>query len=294
MKQELCAALGDFDGVHIGHIAVIKTAVENCGNHIPVVYTFSQNCKKAKLITTNSEKEKFILSLGIKRVIFDDFETIRNYSPLQFVQDILLKKYNIKTIVCGTDFRFGKNAEGNVDTLKDLCHRFNLRLILVDSVEVNGHKISSSTIRSAIQKGDMLTTSQLLGRTFSITGTVRQGKGLGHLKNTPTVNLNLDSQAIIPAYGVYITRTIVDNIVYNSISNIGVRPSVENTNQANIETNIFDFNNDIYGKTVTIEFFKMLRPEIKFDNIDDLFKQINHDISQAKKYFSEENSEKIY
>ncbi len=294
MKQELCAALGDFDGVHIGHIAVIEAAIKNCGNLTPAVYTFSHNCKNAKLITNNTEKEKFILSLGVKKVIFDDFEIIRNYSPLQFVKDVLIKEYNIKTIVCGKDFRFGKNAEGNIISLKAICDEFDLKLITVDSVNVCGQKISSSTIRTAIQNGDMVAANRLLGRNFKITGTVMQGKGLGHKNNTPTVNLNFDKQAIIPAFGVYITKTIVENRIYNSISNIGVRPSVENTSLANIETNIFDFDCDIYGKNIEIEFIKMIRPEMKFENIDNLFEQIKKDILQVKQYFSEENSEKIY
>lgn len=292
MKQELCAALGDFDGVHIGHIAVIETAVKNCGDFVPAVYTFTQNCKNAKLITDNTEKEKAILSLGIKKVIFDDFEIIKNYTPLHFVKEVLIDKYNIKKIVCGNDFRFGKDAVGDITTLKTICDKYGIELIAVDCVDDKGQKISSSTIRLYIQNGDMPSAKKLLGRNFTITGTVLQGKGLGHTQNTPTVNLCFDNSSVIPAFGVYITKTIVDGKAYNSITNVGVRPSVENTLTPNIETNIFDFNCDIYGKTIFVEFIKMIRPEIKFESIDKLFEQINKDISQAKHYFSEENSEK--
>jgi len=292
MKQELCAALGDFDGVHVGHIAVINAAVKNCGDYTPAVYTFMQNCKNAKTITNNTVKEKLILSLGIKKVIFDDFDVIKDYTPLQFVKSVLIDNYNIKTIVCGKDFRFGINASGNIDTLNSICKKFGLKLITVDPIDENGKKISSSTIRTAIQDGDMVTAKSLLGRYFEMCGIVLQGKGLGHTKNTPTVNLSFDPNSIIPAFGVYITRTVIDNKKYHSITNVGIRPSVENTLTPNVETNIFDFDCDIYGKSITIEFIKMIRPEIKFESVDKLFEQISDDITQAKLYFSEENGEK--
>ncbi len=288
MKQELCAALGDFDGVHLGHIAVIEAAVKNCDNFTPAVYTFSQNCKKANIITTNSEKEKIMHSLGIKKVIFDDFDTIKNYSPLQFVKEVLIDKYNIKAIVCGNDFRFGKNAEGNIEILKKLCDEYNISLVTVNTIDANGSKISSSDIRKSIESGDMDTAKKMLGRYFGISGTVTQGKKLGQKNNTPTVNIGFRENAIIPAFGVYITETFVDGVKYSSISNVGIRPSVENTQTPNIETNIFEFNSDIYGKEIYIKFIKMIRPEIKFSGSDELFSQIQKDIKQAKQYFSEE------
>ncbi len=294
MKQELCAALGDFDGVHIGHMAVIETAVKNCGNLIPTVYTFTQNCKNAKLITTNADKEKIILSLGVKKVIFDDFETIKSLSPLQFVKDVLVDTYNIKKIVCGKDFKFGKDAKGDINILKMLCDKHNISLVTVDSVDIGSHKVSSSNIRQAIQNGDMLTAKKLLGRNFSISGNVIHGKALGQKKNTPTVNLCFNDSSIIPDYGVYITKTLVDGKTYNSISNVGIRPSVESTQTPNIETHIFDFNDDVYEKTISIEFVKMIRRETKFENVEQLFKQIQDDISQAKLYFSEVSIEKIH
>ncbi len=294
MKKELCAALGDFDGVHLGHIAVINTALRCCGNFTPAVYTFAHNCKNASVITDNEQKEKVILSLGIEKVIFDDFDSIKDYSPLQFVKEILNDKYNIKTVVCGKDFRFGKDAEGNVLILKKLCDENGISLITVDSVDVGGNKISSTDIRNSIENGDMECAAKMLGRPFCVNGIVTHGKGLGHTKKTPTVNISFKENVVIPAFGVYITKTSIDGTEYNSISNVGIRPSVENTDKPNIETNIFDFDSDIYGKNISISFIKMLRPEIKFESSDKLFEQIKKDILTAKEYFSEENSEKIY
>ena len=163
-------------------------------------------------------------------------------------------------------------------------------LIIVDLLQENGKKISSTDIRRLILNGNMEGVKSLLGRNYSITGKVLHGKRLGNQKQAPTINISFAPNMLIPAYGVYITKTVIKNKIYNSISNVGIRPSVEITDKPNIETNIFDFNDDIYDECVTIEFLKMIRPEIKFSNTNELFKQIHKDISYAKHYFIGENN----
>lgn len=291
MEKGLCAALGDFDGVHLGHAEVIKSAVQYCGDLTPSVYTFTDNCKHAPILTDNITKESVFRSFGIKKIIFDDFEKIEDLSPLSFVRDILFDKYGIKSIVCGEDYRFGKNAEGDVELLKDICYNFNIDVKSVNCLYKNSKKISSSFIRQCIANGNMEAASQLLGRYFCINGYVERGKSIGHTHNAPTVNISFQKNSIIPAYGVYITQTHIDGESYNSISNVGVRPSVETTDIPNIETNIFDFDRDIYNKNIKICFIKMLRPEIKFSSADNLFDQIQKDIITAKGFFNGEINE---
>ena len=290
MNNSLCAALGDFDGIHSGHVTVIKTAIYESQNMTPAVYTFYQNCKNAPMITDAETKKHIISSLGIKQIIFDDFEKIKELSPLSFVRDILYNKYNIKKIVCGSDFKFGKNAEGDISTMKQICDDIGIQLIVVDLLQESGKKISSTDIRRLILNGDMKNVNSLLGRNYSITGKVLHGKNLGNKKQAPTVNITFAENTLVPAYGVYITRTLIKDKIYNSISNVGVRPSVETTDKPNIETNIFDFDDDIYGECITIEFLKMIRHEIKFSDTNELFKQIHKDISYAKDYFIGENN----
>lgn len=285
MNNSLCAALGDFDGIHLGHVAVIKTAVFESQTMTPAVYTFCKNCKNAPIITDIETKKRILTSLGIKKIIFEDFEKIKDLSPLSFIRDILYNKNGIRKIVCGSDFRFGKNAEGDVFILKNICDDIGIELIIVELRQEDGKKISSTDIRNLISNGKIESVNSLLGRNYSITGKVLHGKNLGNKKQAPTVNISFTEGALIPAYGVYITRTIINDRIYNSITNIGIRPSVETTDKPNIETNIFDFNEDIYGEYITVEFLKMIRPEIKFSNTTELFNQIHKDIAYAKEFF---------
>lgn len=290
MNIGLCAAIGDFDGIHIGHTAVIKCAVKYCGELTPAVYTFSKNCKNAPMITNNSAKSLLLQKLGIQKIIFDDYNDIKDLSPAFFVKEILKSRYNIQKIICGKDFRFGKNAVGDTAVLKEICVQNGIELLTVEPLMIDKQKISSSTIRNFIESGDMQNASKLLGYDFFVSGTVIHGKSLGRTKKSPTVNIPLDDDCVHPAYGVYITKTTIDDKCYNSVSNVGIRPSVENTHKPNIETNIFDFNRDIYGKEITVQFIKMIRREIKFESTDCLFDQIQKDILSAKNYFIGESN----
>ena len=291
MKKELCIALGDFDGVHLGHQAIINSTVNNELNLTPAVYTFNTNCKGAKLITDNEQKEALLRKYGIKEVIFGEFNKIKDLSPTEFVNDILISDLNAKVIVCGTDFKFGKNAVGDVSTLEAICKEHKIKLCLVDILDFTQDKISSSDIRERIENGDMENVSKLLGRYYSIVGIVEHGKKLGTVNQTPTVNLSINPDRIIPSYGVYITRTKINGKFYNSISNVGVRPSVEQTDIPNIETNIFDFADDLYGEKITVEFIKKIRDEKKFCNKDDLFTQVKQDIGYARSYHNGETND---
>lgn len=291
MEKGLCAAIGDFDGVHLGHRRVISAAVSNRYGHTPAVYTFENNCKNARIITDNNTKKKLIKSLGIEKIIFDDFSKIKNLSPERFIKEVLIDKYGIASIVCGTDFRFGKNAEGDVELLKELSKRYKLGFEAVNQYNFTGEKLSSSKIREQISDGDMESAAKALGHRFCTTGNVIHGKHLGSENSTPTVNIEFKKNNIVPAYGVYVTIAEIDGKKYNSVSNIGIRPSVENGHKPNIETHILDFDKNIYGREITVEFIKMIRPEIKFKNQELLFDQIRKDIQMAKSYFHGDSNE---
>ncbi len=285
MENKLCAAIGDFDGVHLGHRQVILAAVKNKYGHSPVVYTFVHNCKNARLITDNQTKKELLTSLGAKQIIFDDFSKIKKYPPEDFVKKILIDKYGISSIVCGKDFKFGKNAEGDTELLRKLARKYKIGFTSVKLFDFSGEKLSSSKIRELISDGNMENAENALGHRFSVTGNVVHGKHLATENNTPTVNINFKKGMIVPAYGVYVTKVKVDGEYYSAISNVGIRPSVEKTKEPNIETHLFDFSDEIYDKEITVEFIKMIRPEIKFKNKELLFEQINKDIQMAKNYF---------
>lgn len=291
MEKGLCAAIGDFDGVHLGHCEVINAAVNNKYGHTPAVYTFEKNCKNARIITDNKTKRKLIEQLGVKEIIFDDFTAIKNLSPEKFIKEVLIDKYGIASIVCGTDFRFGKNASGDTELLKKLAKEHNIGFEAVKQYTFMGEKLSSSKIRELISAGDMDSVEAVLGHRYSVSGKVIHGKHLGTKNKAPTVNIEFEKSNIVPAYGVYVTKVDVGGEIYNAISNVGIRPSVETGRKPNVETHIFGFDKEIYGQDITVEFIKMIRPEIKFRKQDLLFEQIRKDIQMAKTYFNGENNE---
>lgn len=289
MEKSLCLALGDFDGVHLGHLAVINTVLSNSDGLVPAVYTFTSNCKDAKVITDNKTKEYIFSELGIKKIIFDDFDKIKTLSPESFVNDVLLTRLNAKTVVCGEDYRFGAGATGDVKLLKSLCNAVGIKVLSVKLYNLTDKKVSSSEIRALIEAGEVESASKLMGRNFSLTGTVHHGKHLGSKNDIPTVNLDFNKDSVILKYGVYVTYTYVDGKRYNGITNVGIRPSVEKTDKPNVETFIFGFNGDLYGKEIEVEFLKMLRTEQKFETSEQLFECIRQDIKNAEKFFGEEN-----
>ena len=288
MENKLCVALGDFDGVHLGHRRLLDVTVNNPYGFIPAVYTFNGNCKGAKVIMTGTEKRARLTELGVKRIIFDDFEKVRRLSPQEFAENVLFKRLNAGAVVCGMDFRFGRNADGDIGVLTELCRSAGVFLLTVDCLAGQHGKLSSSDIRLMIRNGQMEKAAAALGSRFFVTGTVSHGKRLGSRHNTPTVNIKIDAGRIVPKYSVYITQTVLDGKKYNGITNVGVRPSVEDTDIANIETNLFDFDAEIYGSQIRVEFIKMLRSERKFESRELLFSQIAADIAAAKAYFDGE------
>lgn len=291
MKMGSCVALGDFDGIHHGHRKVIEAAVREKEHLIPTVYTFKANCKGSSLITDNKTKIEILTALGIEQIIIDEFETVKELSPAQFVIQVLINRLNAKKIICGEDFRFGKDAVGDAYLLSQLCTQHNIEFESVKSFSFTDKKLSSSDIRESILCGNMEKAALLLGRRYSVRGIVKHGKGIGSKNYTPTANIELSNNCVVPCFGVYITYTYVDGIKYQSISNVGVRPSFENTTSPNIETNLFDFSGDLYGKEIIVEFVKMIRTEKKFDSKHNLYSQIEFDIQTAKTFFDGEANE---
>ncbi len=282
----MCVALGDFDGVHIGHRALLSAVVENSVDCMATAYTFFENCKGARVITGNAEKQLLLTEAGIDLVYFDNFENIKRLTPERFVNDILKERLNTRCVICGDDFRFGADAAGDVKTLERLCAFWGIKTVVVDRVICGGKKLSSSDIRLMIECGDMAAASKALGRLYSVTGRVEHGKSLGAARGIPTVNLPLCEKKVIPAYGVYFTHILIDGKRYNGVSNVGVRPSVEDTVRPNVETNIFDFDGDLYDREITVEFILMHRKETKFDSTDALYSRICKDVADAKTYFN--------
>ena len=293
-QQNLCITIGNFDGLHIGHQSVINRLIEEAHKsklqssilsftpHPKIFFSKSINLFN---INTKNEKINILTDMGID--IYVDFEfnnELANLSANDFIQKIILEKLNVKKIVIGSDFKFGKERKGNLKKLRELSITLGFELVVIDILN-NKHtkeKFSSSYIRDLITKGDFNIVSQMLGRNWSIVGKVIRGDQKARKINFPTANIKPEDK-ILPKKGVYCVKASIDSKTYKAVANFGYRPTV-NGSVLLLETHLFDFNDDIYGKELTVEFLAFIRAEQKFDNFEELTKQIQKDIKTAKNY----------
>lgn len=280
-SEEISLCLGYFDGIHLGHQELIKKAVESKYKSAVLTFDFKKNFsfKNKNHITSLDDKEKILSELGVDYLFVLEFdEEVMNLTFDDFINCVLLK-LNAKELIVGNDFRFGKDALGNVDSLIEKSNFYSV--IVIDELKINDTKIGTSYIISLIQKGNMKEVKQLLGRFYSITGVVEEGFSLGHKYDFPTANLNLNNY-IKPRNGVYLCSVVIDNIEYYGMCNIGRHPTVNELLIDLIEVNIFDFNKNIYNNEIKVLLIDFIRDEKQFDSIDDLYVQLKKDKIKCK------------
>ena len=282
--------LGNFDGIHIGHQIILQKAVKEAKekNLKTIVYTFSEYPKNQQTkITTCSEKAYLLNENGIDYLYLEQFEKVRNYSVEEFVEKIIVNILNANEVYCGFNFTFGKGKSGNAETLEKLLREKNIKLNVQKAVlDENREIISSTRVRNCIREGNFEKVRKLLGHNFIILGEVVYGKQLGRMIGFPTANLRFENK-IYPEFGVYGVKIRIqgDEKIYNGVMNIGRNPTVD-TGILSVETNIFDFNEDIYGKVVLIEVLENIRHEKKFGSVDELKEQIGKDVDYWKNKIS--------
>lgn len=281
--------IGTFDGVHLGHQKIIKRLVElkqKQGGEI-VLFTFDPHPRKIlfpeqkdlKLITTTEEKCDILKQFGVDHVLVYPFTT--EFSKMQaqdYISNIIAKGLKTKTLVIGYDHRFGSNREGNIDILKQFAPIYHFDVEEIPAQEINQLNVSSTRIRKAIEDGDIQTANDFLGYTFFITGEVIKGKQLGRTIGYPTANIFIDNaDKLIPKIGVYAVNVVLKGVTYKGMLNVGTNPTTDFDNKIKIEVNIFDFDVDIYGETLKVEFVKWIRNEEKFANLDELKQALAND-----------------
>lgn len=284
--------LGNFDGVHSAHKMLIEKAVKIAKEKdlLSVVYTFSEHPQKffgknVEILTSNSEKEKIFTDLGIDMLVYQQpCESFLNLSPEEFVEKTVAQKLGAKYIVVGRHYSFGAKAKGTSAFLKSYAEQFGIETNVEDLFEQDGQIVSSSNIREFLKNGDISNANKMLGRPFSINGLVVHGNHLGTGIGFPTANLNFDSDKIVPKFGVYAGKTIIEGTEYNSIINIGIKPTVGG-NTPLLEAHIIGAEGDFYGKKMSFNLLGFLREERKFDGLTELKKQIQIDLRNAKEYF---------
>lgn len=282
-------ALGLFDGVHLGHRAVINAALAQKKNGLSsLVFTFEPDCVLRKAggsqgyIYTRTEKEILLCEqIGVDEIVSPPFERLCCLSGEEFADEILCRQLRAAHVCCGNDFRFGKNAACGAKELMDFGKRFGFEVEVISPVEYGGSIVSSSRVRELLLKGDITLANELLGFNYFINAEVLNGNHIGRTINFPTINQEFSDGQLIPKFGVYSTLTNVGGKVMPSVTNVGVKPTIEGVRRPLAETHIIGYNGDLYGKNADVCFKSFIRPEMKFASLGELKAQINKDILSA-------------
>lgn len=291
-QNNTSVALGQFDGLHIGHRAVILAAKRE--GLRTAVFTFRRGTLKKgddRFLTTDEERDRVLAQYGVDLLCESDFSEIRDLSAHSFVKDILIDRLGAKHVSCGFNYRFGKEAQGDAQTLRGLCAEYGIECTVVPDVEINGRSVSSSAIRSFLDDGDAESASEMLGRPFGYCLEVIDGKRLGRTLGTPTINQAFPEGFICPKYGVYASTAEVNGGIYCAVTNIGVKPTVGSDKPLS-ETWICDYSGDLYGQMIKVNLIKYLRPEQKFPSIEALRDAILADGEKSRRLFEKSNTEK--
>lgn len=289
-------ALGFFDGVHIGHGALLNKTRERAGQigAIPSVLSFDVHPdtlvfnKDVPLINSAIGREEIIRRCyGIDNVVFIHFNRHVMQMPWVDFAASLIEELSIGWIVVGHDFCFGYRGEGTAPKLKAYCEERSIGCDIIEPVMLDGRVVSSTYIRTLISEGDMEQANRFLGHPHTLADTIRSGYHLGTKMGAPTINMKFPEGVIIPKHGVYVTRVhIGDGSSYPAVTNVGVRPTIGDDDQVTVESHLLDYSGNLYGRQARVEFFKYLRPERRFDSVELLVEQIQRDAQAAREYFA--------
>ena len=286
--------LGVFDGLHLGHQAIMARVVERAKitGSIATAITFDPHPRAVlhpesapPLLQTLDQRLANLDVLGIDQAVVVKFTRQFAGQPAEnFLRDIVHERLHAREVYLGRGFAFGKGRGGNIDLLRTMSQELGFTADEVDEVQLRGMRISSSKIRDLLAEGRVKLARRMLGRPYGVEGIVVRGDQRGRTIGFPTANLKPHNR-VIPKYGVYATATLIDATWRRSITNIGVRPTFESTTEPSIETYIFDFDGDLYGDALRVRFLHRIRDERKFKGVDELVTQIRHDTELARNYF---------
>lgn len=293
LNEPSVISLGKFDGLHRGHELLIEYMLQKMQEGLKsVIFTFDIPPKKlakqdeTKVLTTNDEKMHIFERIGIDYLFECPFtREFMCMEPFDFIQKIV-KELHVKAMVVGKDFHFGHNRAGDYHTLKSYAKELGYEVLVVDKMQYENRDISSTFIREEIMVGNIEKANDLLGYHYFVQGTVEHGKHLGGpVLGFPTVNLIPPANKLLPPFGVYVTEIVIDEKIYRGIANVGCKPTIAGKHPIGVEMHIFDFDQNVYGKEVRVDFLTRVRPEQKFESIEHLIKQMQKDIVFARKFF---------
>lgn len=279
-------AMGRFDGLHMGHKAVIGQAAAYAKQHglALSVFTFAGGTKEGKRLQTEPQKHALLAEMGVENCYEPDFESFRELSPQQFFTQMLLGEYNAKALFCGENFGFGAKRAGDTRVLKQLCEEHATQLFVVPMACHGDAPVSSSRIRAALAEGEIEEANAMLGRPYEVELPVRHGKQLGGRLGFPTINQSIPQELQAPAFGVYITKTFLNGEFWPSATGYGTRPTVDNGTPS-CETFIPGYSGNLYGRAVRVQFYKQIDKPHRFDTLEQLAAAVKSWAAQATGYF---------
>lgn len=296
-SKEKVIALGFFDGVHLGHAALLRRAAEEAAARgvTSAVFTFDRVPKEVvtgipcPLINSPEDRRDLIRRLyGIQEVIMVPFDhEMMTTSWQNYITEILVKRHHAVHLVAGHDHHFGHKNQGSPELLVQKCAELGLGCDIIPQVSIGGITVSSTYIRRLVELGQIQRANRFLGHPHVLTQEVRHGRRIGHTIGIPTVNLTAPPHVLVPSHGVYATRVILpDGASYAAVTNVGTRPTVNNGADITVESWLLDYDGDLYGQTVRVEFHEHIRDEVRFDSLDALKAQITADAETTRRYFA--------
>lgn len=292
IERRTAVAIGKFDGIHKGHIQLLSHILRQKKQGLLVaVFTFYPSASvffgqgAAQELTTRYEKRKLFEAMGADILIeFPLNKETASISPREFIGRILVKQMQTAYIAAGTDLSFGYKGMGNKELLMEMAKASGYQVEIIDKVYHKDREISSTFVREAVEAGDMILVYELLGRHYSFEGRVEEGNRLGRRLGMPTLNLYPVSEKLLPPRGVYYSRVLYENCIYPGITNIGYKPTVSAAKEISVETYLYDFDRDMYGKQIVTELLRFKRPEQKFCDMQELKKQMERDIAEGRRF----------
>ncbi|MCM1132244.1 MAG: riboflavin biosynthesis protein RibF [Ruminococcus flavefaciens] len=282
--KKSAVALGLFDGVHLGHRAVLKMAVES--GFVPSVFTFNPETVAVKssagYIYNKEEKDRLLAGCGIEQIYSVDFSDVCGLNGEEFVKNILIDRLNAGFVCCGNDFRFGKNASCGVAELRELGRKYGFDFASADDIKWENVTVSSTEIREFLLDGDVVKAHMFLGSPYTVSCEVVHGAELGRTIGFPTINQVFGKGQLVPKYGVYASNVCIDGSDYRAMTNIGMKPTVNYGGMPLAETHIIGFSGDLYGRRISTEIMEFVRPEQKFASVDELKREIAEDMEEIQ------------
>ena len=290
VEENTVLTIGKFDGLHMGHKRLLEEVDKKKKEGLKsAIFTFDISPQNSiyhtnnRVLTTNDEKHLVFENVGIDYFVecpFTDY--VRNLEAEEFIY-MMVDRLKVKCFVVGTDCGFGHNRSGNCKVLEKYADEYGYEVVVVEKKQYEGRDISSTFVREELEAGNIEKANMLLGYPYFFMGKVEGGNHIGRTIGFPTINQLPPDEKLIPPYGVYASHIVIDDKVYEGVTNIGVKPTIAGENRCGIETNIFDFSGDLYGRTLKVRLFSFIRPETKFGGVDELKEQIAKDKEEAKR-----------